>query len=88
VRCEVFEKGITFGRQFGSYPLVIGIPGKYERNTFLDVRVVEYGMRSITAIPPVDLGKAGIKELEAIPGNLQEESLQKLNSAGKKQLKS
>ena len=68
VRCEVFEKGVTFGRQFGSYPLVIGIPGKYERNTFLDVRVTGYGMRSITAIPPLDLESANVKELEAIPG--------------------
>ncbi len=68
VRCEVFEKGITFGRQFGSYPLVIGIPGKYERNTFLDVRVTGYGMRSITAIPPLDLESANVKELETIPG--------------------
>ncbi len=68
VRCEVFEKGITFGRQFGSYPLVIGIPGKYERNTFLDIRVTGYGMRSITAIPPLDLESANVKELETIPG--------------------
>ena len=68
VRCEVFERGITFGRQFGSYPLVIGIPGKYERNKFLDVRVTGYGMRSITAIPPLDLKRANARELEAIPG--------------------
>jgi radical SAM superfamily enzyme with C-terminal helix-hairpin-helix motif len=68
VRCEVFEKGITFARQFGSYPLLVGIPGKYKRNLLLNVRVIGYGMRSVTAIPPVDIMKASLKELEAIPG--------------------
>ncbi len=68
VRCEVYEKGITFGRQFGSYPLIVGIIGKFEKNTYLDVKVTGYGMRSVTAIKPIDLEKADLKELEAIPG--------------------
>ncbi len=70
VRCEVFDgkSGITFGRQFGSYPLLVGIVGRHERNEYLDVRVVGYGMRSITAVPPLSLSKASIKELETIPG--------------------
>ena len=70
VRCEVFDEkaGITFGRQFGSYPLLVGIVGRYSRNEYLNVRVVGYGMRSITALPPVDILKASVKELEAIPG--------------------
>ncbi len=67
VRCEV-EGSVTFGRQFGSYPLIIGIIGRYKKNTYLDVRVVGYGMRSITAVKPLDLEKADLKELMAIPG--------------------
>ncbi len=68
VRCEVCDRGITFGRQFGSYPLLVGIIGKYERNEYLDVRVVGYGMRSVTAIPPVRLSEADLRVIEAIPG--------------------
>lgn len=50
VRCEVIEGKITFGRQLASYPLLIGIIGKYERNQFIDVRVTDYGVRSLTAV--------------------------------------
>ncbi len=69
VRCEVFDEkaGITFGRQFGSYPLIVGIPGKHSRNEYLNVRVVGYGMRSITALRPLKLREAEVKELEFLP---------------------
>ncbi len=42
---------LTFGRQFGSYPLLIGIPEKVPPGEMLDVKVVGHGQRSITAVP-------------------------------------
>ena len=69
LRCEVREGKITFARQLATYPLLIGLVGEYKRNTWLDARVVDYGQRSITAVEtPLDVNKASLKQLEAIPG--------------------
>lgn len=42
--------------------------GEFERNAFVDARVVDYGMRSVTAIPILDVNKAKLYQLESIPG--------------------
>ncbi len=68
LRCEVREGKITFARQLATYPLLVGIIGEFERNTFLDARVVDYGMRSITAVPILNPNTAKLYQLEAIPG--------------------
>jgi len=60
---------LTFGRQLGSYPLLIGVPGIHPLNIFFDVKVVDYGFRSITAIPyPIDINNAQRQTIESIPG--------------------
>ncbi|RLF40732.1 MAG: radical SAM protein [Thermoplasmata archaeon] len=59
----------TFGRQIGSYPLLVGIPGLYPINRFLDIMVVDYGYHSITGIPiPLKINHIPRETLEAIPG--------------------
>ncbi|MCD6386703.1 MAG: helix-hairpin-helix domain-containing protein, partial [Methanophagales archaeon] len=69
LRCEVRKGKVTFARQFGSYPLLVGIIGEYERNNYVNAKVIDYGMRSITAIEyPLDVNKAKLYQLEAIPG--------------------
>lgn len=47
---ELKEKeGLYFGRQFGSYPILIGITEKsLELGKFVDIKVTGYGRRSIT----------------------------------------
>ena len=66
---ELYEGKLTFGRQLGSYPLLIGIPGIFPLRTFVDVKVVDYGFRSITAVPyPVNVNTASRETLEALPG--------------------
>ncbi|MBL7050779.1 radical SAM protein [Candidatus Woesearchaeota archaeon] len=48
VRMEIYDGKTTFGRQFGTYPLVIGIKGKrLKLNEFYEVKVVDYMLRSI-----------------------------------------
>ena len=50
VRMEIYDGKNTFGRQFGTYPLVVGIKGKrLELNKFYDVKVVDHMLRSIVA---------------------------------------
>ena len=45
---EFHEGNITFGRQLGTYPVLVGIRQKLPLGQQLDVRVTEYGMRSLT----------------------------------------
>ncbi len=69
VHLEYHRDGKTFGRQLGTYPLLVGIPGERELGRTLDVAVVDHGYRSVTGVPhPLDLNEASIAELEAIPG--------------------
>jgi len=69
VYTETYEGKLTFGRQMGSYPLLVGIPGVYPLNNFYDVKVIDYGFRSITAITyPLDINTASRQTIEAIPG--------------------
>ena len=46
---------LSFGRQMGSYPILAGIPLRLPERTVTDAVVVDWGMRSVTALPvPVD----------------------------------
>jgi radical SAM superfamily enzyme with C-terminal helix-hairpin-helix motif len=66
---EIYEGKLTFARQLGSYPLLVGIPGVLPLHQFYDVKVVDYGYRSITAVPyPLDINTAQRETLEAVPG--------------------
>ena len=69
VYSEMYEGKLTFARQLGSYPILIGIPGVYPLHHFYDVKIVNYGYRSLTAIPyPLNVNTAPREALEAIPG--------------------
>ncbi|WP_297476163.1 radical SAM protein [Thermococcus sp.] len=69
VRAEVFDNGLTYGRQIGSYPLIVGIPKQIQLNRFYDVLIVDHGFRSITGIPvPININRESPKTLELIPG--------------------
>ena len=69
VHLEYHQDGKTFGRQLGTYPLLVGIPGERELGTAIDVAVVDHGYRSVTAVPyPLDLERASMDELAALPG--------------------
>lgn len=69
VLAEVHDKGISFGRQLGSYPLIVGIPKKVELGRFYDVLIVDHGFRSITGIPiPININTEQPKVLQMLPG--------------------
>ncbi|KAB2944783.1 MAG: Fe-S oxidoreductase [Candidatus Methanoperedens nitroreducens] len=68
VRTEIYDK-ITFGRQLGTYPLLVGIPLKLDTGCSLDILVTGHGHRSITGIPvPVDINRLPVKLLNMLPG--------------------
>ena len=69
VHLEYHQDGKTFGRQLGTYPLLVAIPGERELGRTLDVAVTDHGYRSVTGVPhPLDLNAASMDELTAIPG--------------------
>jgi radical SAM superfamily enzyme with C-terminal helix-hairpin-helix motif len=69
VICEMHDNGITFGRQLGSYPLLVGIPSSLTLRKFTDVTVTGHGMRSITGIPyPLNINTASFSLIKELPG--------------------
>jgi len=69
VHLEYHQDGNTFGRQLGTYPLLVGIPGERPLGEVIDVAITDHGYRSVTGVPyPLDVNSASIDELSAIPG--------------------
>ena len=69
VHLEYHQDGKTFGRQLGTYPLLVAVPGERELGSAIDVAVTDHGYRSITGVPyPLDDNAASMDELTAIPG--------------------
>jgi len=66
---EIHKGNVTFGRQLGSYPLLIGIAGRYPLHKYYNVKIIDYGYRSVTALPyPLDINTVSLETLSAIPG--------------------
>lgn len=69
VYMEIHDGNTTFGRQIGSYPLLVGVPYKLELDRFYDVFVTDRGFRSITGITyPFDINSMPMSSLAALPG--------------------
>ena len=69
VYMELNDGNVTFGRQIGSYPLLIGIPYRIQTEEFADVYVTGWGYRSITGVTyPFRINSMPMSSLEALPG--------------------
>lgn len=69
VYAEVREGGRTFGRQVGTYPLLISIPYPVEVGARTDIAVTARGFRSVTGITyPMDANTATLSMLQSVPG--------------------
>jgi len=68
VRIEISGE-LSFGRQPGSYPILAGIPVRLPARTVIDAVVVDWGMRSVTALPlPLNVNTLPASALRWIPG--------------------
>ena len=68
VHLEYHQDGRTFGRQLGTYPLLVGLPGERPLGSVIDVAIVDHGYRSVTGVPyPFDFNDASMAELTALP---------------------
>jgi len=64
VHLEYHEGGRTFGRQLGTYPLLVAIPGERTLGRIIDVAITDHGYRSVTGVPyPLDVNEASMDEL-------------------------
>ncbi|WP_135302151.1 radical SAM protein [Haloarcula amylovorans] len=69
VHLEYHQDGKTFGRQLGTYPLLVGLPGERELGRTIDVAITGHGYRSVTGVPhPLNVNSASMDELTTIPG--------------------
>jgi len=66
---EQRDGNVTFGRQIGSYPLLVGIPYALPLEAFADVVITDHGQRSVTGFhSPFPINSAAEKMFEALPG--------------------
>lgn len=69
VYMELNDGNTTFGRQIGSYPLLVGVPYKLDTEEFHDIYITGWGFRSITGITyPFRINSMPMSSLEALPG--------------------
>ncbi|UCH90154.1 MAG: radical SAM protein [Thermoplasmata archaeon] len=66
---EAHEGNVSFGRQLGSYPILVGVSYKIPSGTKLDVYILSFGFRSITGVEvPFRINSASLNQLKALPG--------------------
>ena len=63
------KSGVTFGRQIGAYPILVGVPYLIPLETESDILVTGHGMRSISGVEiGLDINSVSQQQLESIPG--------------------
>ncbi len=69
VYLEIREGHVTYGRQIGTYPILVGLPYDAALNRSVDVKITSQGERSVTGVEfPLDVNHASLRALEALPG--------------------
>ncbi len=66
---EVREGQLTYGRQVGTYALLVGLVEDVPMRAFLNAVVVGHGYRSVGALRfPIDINNLTLRALEELPG--------------------
>jgi radical SAM superfamily enzyme with C-terminal helix-hairpin-helix motif len=66
---EAHEGNVSFGRQLGTYPLLVGIPYKIPSGTRVYAYIFDHGYRSITGCEyPFPINKAPMSHIKTLPG--------------------
>jgi radical SAM superfamily enzyme with C-terminal helix-hairpin-helix motif len=47
VYAEIYDGNTTFMRQFGTYPLIVGVKGRYPLKEFYNLRIKDHMLRSL-----------------------------------------
>ncbi|WP_421909299.1 radical SAM protein [Methanolacinia petrolearia] len=63
------EGNTSFGRQMGSYPILVGVPQKIVKGEHLDAVVAGWGQRSTTGFQyPIRMNEVTVQTIKQIPG--------------------
>ncbi len=66
---EKIDGNVTFGRQIGTYPLLVGVEYELNLNEYYDVMITDHGQRSVTGVHhPFYVSEASFSQLQKIPG--------------------
>ncbi|MGA1872926.1 MAG: radical SAM protein [Thermoplasmatota archaeon] len=69
VYTEAVSGHVTFGRQIGSYPVLVGIEHGVPLGSFIDVAVNEFSGRSVTGFrTPFPINRMSFRDLQGLPG--------------------
>ena len=69
VLIEKTKGKLNYGRQLGTYPILVAVPGRLNVNQFYDIKIIDHGYRSITGIPwPINITDLTVDQLSFIPG--------------------
>jgi len=69
VYMEIQDGNTTFGRQIGTYPILVGVPYKVEIGSTHDVAITDWGFRSVTGITtPFNINTMPMSAIEGLPG--------------------
>jgi radical SAM superfamily enzyme with C-terminal helix-hairpin-helix motif len=66
---EYREGHVTYGRQPGSYALLVGVPYDLPLEQPIDVAITDHGFRSLTGVQhPFPVNRAPLRAVQALPG--------------------
>ena len=66
---EINDGNVTFGRQIGSYPLLVGVPYRLECGKRYDIIITDWGFRSITGMEyPFRINHKTMAAISTLPG--------------------
>jgi len=66
---EKIDGNVTFGRQIGTYPLLVGVEYGLDLNEYYDVMITDHGQRSVTGVHhPFYVSEASFSQLQKVPG--------------------
>ncbi|WP_353894180.1 radical SAM protein [Proteinivorax hydrogeniformans] len=66
---EKVQGKLGFGRQLGTYPILVGVYGDFAIGDKVDVKIVDYGHRSLTGVlTGLKITDASIDQLQSLPG--------------------
>ncbi|AGB05103.1 putative Fe-S oxidoreductase [Aciduliprofundum sp. MAR08-339] len=69
VYLEMQRGNYTYGRQPGSYPIIVVLPYRARMNRYVDVKIFDYGERSLTGVEyPLNVNEVPYSTLKALPG--------------------
>ncbi|OKY77928.1 MAG: Radical SAM superfamily enzyme [Candidatus Methanohalarchaeum thermophilum] len=68
VYMEKKEGKKTFGRQIGSYPLLVGVPYNLKKGSYYDIAITSWGYRSVTGVEyPFPINKSNYAKIKKLP---------------------